>query len=64
VLGLAPGDVLTLPLAADRPIDVDAGGVKKLTGRLAADQGRLLVMVEARMGRSLPVPAEKVETDG
>jgi flagellar motor switch protein FliM len=62
VLGLAPGDVLTLPLAADRPIDIYAGGVKKLTGRLASERNRLLVMVEERAGRGALVPAPQVET--
>ena len=62
VLGLQPGDVLTLPLAADRPIDVDAGGAKKLTGRLANDRGRLLVMVEERVGRQLPAVPENGDT--
>ena len=64
VLGLEPGDVLTLPLPADRPIDVCAGGVKKLTGRLAAENGRLLVMVEQQSGRSALAPAERAEGDG
>jgi flagellar motor switch protein FliM len=63
VLALEPGDVLPLALPADRPIDVCAGGVKKLTGRLAAEDGRLLVMVEERSGRSALAPVEKVETN-
>ena len=61
VLGLVPGDVLTLPLAADRPIDVYAGGVRKLTGRLASERNRLLVVVEERAGRGAIVPAERME---
>ena len=49
VLSLAPGEVLSLPLAADRPIDVFVGGVKKLTGRLTNDRGRLMVTIEDRV---------------
>jgi flagellar motor switch protein FliM len=48
VLALAVGEVLALPLPADQPIDVYAGGIRKFTGRLAADNGRLMVMVESR----------------
>jgi len=48
VMSLKPGEIVSLPLAADRALDVYAGGVRKLTGRLAADGGRLMVMVEER----------------
>ncbi len=48
VLALKPGEIVSLPLPADRPLDVYAGGVRKLTGRLAADNGRLMVRVETR----------------
>jgi len=48
VLELKPGEVLALPIPADRPLDVYAGGIRKITGRLAADQGRLMVLVEDR----------------
>jgi flagellar motor switch protein FliM len=48
VLELKAGEVLGLPVPADRPLDVYAGGIRKLTGRLAADQGRLMVLVEDR----------------
>jgi flagellar motor switch protein FliM len=48
VLGLQTGEVVALPLAADQPLDVFVGGVRKLTGRLASDRGRLLVMIEDR----------------
>jgi flagellar motor switch protein FliM len=48
VLALQPGEVLALPLAADQPLDIYAGGIRKFTGRLAADQGRLMVQVESR----------------
>jgi flagellar motor switch protein FliM len=48
ILGLQTGEVLLLPLAADQPLDVYVGGVRKLTGRLASDHGRLLVMIETR----------------
>ena len=49
VLALTPGEVLSLPLAADRPIDVYVGGLKKLTGRLANERGRLMVTIEDRV---------------
>jgi flagellar motor switch protein FliM len=48
VLALQVGEVVELPLPLDHPIDVHAGGVKKLTGRLASDDDRLMVIVEAR----------------
>lgn len=48
VLSLKTGEVVALPLAADSPLDIYVGGVRKLTGRLAADQGRSLVFVEER----------------
>jgi flagellar motor switch protein FliM len=48
VLALRAGEVVSLPLAADRAIDVYAGGARKLTGRLASENGRLMVMVEER----------------
>jgi flagellar motor switch protein FliM len=48
VLSLQPGEVLALPLAADQPLDVYVAGERKLAGRLAADQGRLMVMVAGR----------------
>jgi flagellar motor switch protein FliM len=51
ILNLRVGDMLTLPVSADRPLDVYVGGVRKLTGTLAAEQGRLLVVVDDRAGR-------------
>ena len=57
---LEPGEILTLPLPADRPIDVYVGGLRKMTGRLAAERGRLMVMVEDRVGRALPALMEKI----
>jgi flagellar motor switch protein FliM len=48
VLAMRPGEVIALPLAADQPVDVYAGGIRKFTGRLAADRGRLMVMIEGR----------------
>ena len=48
VLALQCGEVVSLPLAADQPLDVFAGGVRKLTGRLTADNGKLLVLIEER----------------
>ena len=58
VLALQPGGIVTLPLAADRPIDVTVGGLRKLKGRLGAERGRLVVKIEDRAGRSLPMPLE------
>jgi flagellar motor switch protein FliM len=49
VLSLQPGEILALPLGADRPLDVYVGNVRKLSGRLAAEQGRLMVMVQERL---------------
>jgi flagellar motor switch protein FliM len=49
VLALKLGEVVALPLAADQPLDLFAGGVRKFTGRLASDNGRLMVMVEGRV---------------
>jgi hypothetical protein len=37
-----------LPLSADSPIDIYVGGVRKMTGRLAAERGRLMVQIEQR----------------
>ena len=48
VLGLRPGEVVALPLSADSPIDVYAGGTRKLAGRLASERGRVVVRVERR----------------
>ncbi len=48
VVALQPGEVVSLPLAADQPLDVCAGGVRKFTGRLAADQGRLMLILDQR----------------
>jgi flagellar motor switch protein FliM len=48
VLALQVGEVVELPLSADHPIDVFANGVKKLTGRLASEDDRLMVIVEER----------------
>jgi flagellar motor switch protein FliM len=59
VLALEPGEVLALPLSADRPIDVFVGGLRKMSGRLAAERGRLMVMIEERVGRPLPALMEK-----
>jgi len=48
VMALKTGEVVSLPLAADKPIDIYAGGARKLTGRLAAENGRLMVIVQER----------------
>jgi flagellar motor switch protein FliM len=57
VLSLEPGSVLALPLAADRPVDVFVGGLRKMTGRLATERGRLMVTVEQRVSET-PWPSE------
>jgi flagellar motor switch protein FliM len=49
VLALRAGEVLALPLPADRPLDVYVGGVRKFAGRLASERGRLMVVVEGRI---------------
>jgi flagellar motor switch protein FliM len=48
VLALKPGEIVMLPLPADRPLDVYVGGVRKLAGRLASERGRLMVQIEER----------------
>jgi flagellar motor switch protein FliM len=48
VLALKVGEVLALPLAAEEPVDVFAGGIKKFAGRLAAERGRLIIAIEAK----------------
>jgi flagellar motor switch protein FliM len=48
VLALQPGEVIGLPQPADMPLDVFVAGAKKLTGRLASDRGRLMMLVEER----------------
>jgi hypothetical protein len=40
--------VIALPLSADQPLDVHLGGVRKLTGRLASERGRLMVQIQGR----------------
>jgi flagellar motor switch protein FliM len=60
VLGLSPGEVIALPLAADQPLDLYVNGVRKLTGRLAADSGKLLVVVETRLQAGAPAPSRGV----
>ena len=57
VLALQEGEVVALPLAADQALDVYAGGVRKLTARLASDQGRSLVLVEDRFVFGSVTPA-------
>ena len=52
VMTLEEGQVLALPLSADKPLDIFVGGQKKLAGRLASEQGRLMVMVESRVARA------------
>ncbi len=62
VLALQPGEVLSLPLPADRPLDVYVGGLRKLTGRLASERGRLMVMVEEQ-SRPAAAGADGEESD-
>ena len=54
VLGLNLGEVVALPLPADQPLDVYVGGIRKFTGRLATERGRLMVLVENRC-LSMPI---------
>lgn len=56
VVALAVGEIVALPLPADQPLDVYAGGVRKFTGRLASEHGRLMVSIQDRCEReSQPV---------
>ena len=48
VMGLNLGEVIALPLPADQPLDVYVGGIRKFTGRVATERGRLMVLVENR----------------
>jgi flagellar motor switch protein FliM len=48
VLALKPGEVVGLPLSADSPLDIYVGGIRKMTGRLASERGRLMVQIEQR----------------
>jgi len=48
VLSLKPGEVVALPLSAESPIDIYVGGVRKMSGRLASERGRLMVQIEQR----------------
>ena len=48
VMGLGLGEVIALPLPADQPLDVYVSGIRKFTGRLATERGRLMVLVENR----------------
>ncbi len=57
ILALQEGEVIALPLAADAPLDVYASGVRKLTGRLASDQGRTLMLIEERFTSGTAVPS-------
>jgi flagellar motor switch protein FliM len=57
VLALKPGEIVMLPLPADRPLDVYVGGVRKLAGRLASERGRLAVQIEERCDPAVGSPA-------
>jgi hypothetical protein len=54
-MALQPGEVVSLPLAADQPLEVCAGGVRKFTGHLAGDQGRLMLVLDQRTEAETPV---------
>jgi flagellar motor switch protein FliM len=56
VLALECGETVALPLAANQPLDIFVGGVRKLTGRLASDNDRLLVLIEERCQTSAATP--------
>ena len=47
-LTLAVCGAPALPLSADSAIDVYAGGIRKMTARLASEHGRLMVQIEER----------------
>lgn len=48
VLALTVGEVVSLPLSAESPLDIHVGGIRKLTGRLASGRGRLMMQIEHR----------------
>ena len=48
IMALECGDVLSLSVAAHQPIDLHAGGVRKMTGLLAVEDGRLMVQIQDR----------------
>ena len=48
LLALAPGDVVTLGVPIDRPIDLRVGGTLKFKGRLAIERGRAGVRLDYR----------------
>lgn len=59
VLALECGETVALPLAANQPLDIYVGGVRKLTGRLASDNDRLLVLIEERCQTSAAIPVTR-----
>lgn len=50
IAALSVGDVLTLGVPADQPVDLRVGGVPKLKGHLTVERGRLMARVEERYG--------------
>ncbi len=56
VLDLRPGEIVALPLPANQALDIYAGSVRKLSGRLAAEHGRLLVQIEGRCDPAASLP--------
>lgn len=57
LLALTPGDVVSLGVAAHKPIDVLVGNTVKFKGRLAIDQGRVGVRIEHRCQGSVVMEA-------
>ena len=60
LLRLAPGDVVSLGVAARRPIDVLVGSTLKFKGRLAVTDGRVGVRIEECCGTRAPMGALSV----
>jgi len=57
LLAMAPGDVVSLGVAAHKPIDLLVGNTVKFKGRLAIDQGRVGVRIEHRCQGSVVMEA-------
>ena len=50
VAAMAVGDVITLAVPSDHPVDLSVGGVPKLRAKLGVDHGRMVARVERRCG--------------
>lgn len=57
LLAMSPGDVVSLGIAAHKPIDLLVGNTVKFKGRLAIDQGRVGVRIEQRCQGSVVLEA-------